>query len=230
MGTYPTSPRAEFLLWCKAHVPVFVANAPDIGLTPELATAFSAAVDAATATELAQETARESARQATTDVNNAFSALHELTGNLVRLVRAFAETSTDPGAVYALAKIPGPSPATPAPPPAQPTDLRVELDASTGGLTIRWKASNPRGTSGTSYLVRRRLPGESGFSFIGSTGNKFFTDTTLVAGPDSVEYTVQGQRADSTGPVSAIMTVRFGLAPGGGPTATATTERARLAA
>ena len=32
MGTYPTSPRAAFLLWCQEHAPVFTANA--IGLIP----------------------------------------------------------------------------------------------------------------------------------------------------------------------------------------------------
>ena len=45
-------------------------------------------------------------------------------------------------------------------------------------------------------------------------------DDTLIAGPDSVQNTVQGQRADSSGPVSEIFTVNFGQLPGGGQTAT----------
>lgn len=35
-----------------------------------------------------------------------------------------------------------------------------------------------------------------------------------------MQYTVQGQRADSSGPLSPIFTVNFGQAPGGGFTAT----------
>jgi hypothetical protein len=86
----------------------------------------------------------------------------------------------------------------------------------------RWKASNPAGTSGTAYIIRHKLPEESAFSFIGVSGKKEFIDDTLIAGPDSVQYTVQGQRADSSGPVSPIFTVMFGQAPGGGLTAMVT--------
>lgn len=102
--------------------------------------------------------------------------------------------------------------------------------------------ANPTGTSGTSYIIRRKLPSESEFSFIGVSGKKEFVDDSLIAGPDSVQYTVQGQpltrdatsshvdaqrpsrvkgqRADSSGPLSPVFTVNFGQAPGGGFTAT----------
>ncbi|MGD9689652.1 MAG: hypothetical protein AB7K52_06395 [Phycisphaerales bacterium] len=48
------------------------------------------------------------------------------------------------------------------------------------------------------------------------SGTKRFVDNTFFAGPDSVQYAVQGQRADSAGPVSGPVTVSFGRAPGGG--------------
>ncbi|GMU84513.1 MAG: hypothetical protein AMXMBFR47_43820 [Planctomycetota bacterium] len=102
--------------------------------------------------------------------------------------------------------------------------MTVTLDASGGNITLRWKAANPTGTSGTSYIIRRRLPGESEFSFIGVFGKKEFIDDSLIAGPDSVQYTVQGQRADSSGPLSPIFTVNFGQAPGGGLTASVVRE------
>ena len=54
-------------------------------------------------------------------------------------------------------------------------------------------------------------------------GGESRVDDTLIAGPDSVQYTVQGQRADSSGPVSEIFTVNFGQLPGGARTATVTT-------
>jgi hypothetical protein len=143
-------------------------------------------------------------------------------GDTVRLIRAFAESTAKPSTIYNLAQIPPPSPPSPAPPPAQPTDSTVTLNASDGGLMLRWKAANPTGTSGTSYIVRRKLPDDSEFSFIGVSGEKEFVDDTLIAGPDSVQYTVQGQRADSSGPLSPIFTVNFGRLPGGGMTASVT--------
>jgi hypothetical protein len=52
-----------------------------------------------------------------------------------------------------------------------------------------------------------------------AAGLKRGVDQTLVAGSDSVQYTVQGQRADSSGPVSPIFTVNFGRLREGGFTA-----------
>ncbi len=81
---------------------------------------------------------------------------------------------------------------------------------TTGVLELRWKAANPRGTQGTSYIVRRREEGQTEFMFIGVTGEKRYVDNTFFSGPDRVEYTIQGQRADSAGPVSNVLTVQFG--------------------
>lgn len=158
-------------------------------------------------------------RVATQWAEGAFGSLRSSAGDTVRLIRAFAESQPKPDVVCNTAQIPPPSPA---PSPAQPTDLIVTFGASDGALTLRWKAANPTGTSGTSYIIRRKLPGESEFSFIGVSGKKEFTDDTLIAGPESVQYTVQGQRANSSGPLSPIFVVNFGQAAGGGLTATVT--------
>jgi hypothetical protein len=55
-------------------------------------------------------------------------------------------------------------------------------------------------------------------------------DNTFIAGPDSVQYTVQGQRADAAGPESQIFTVRFGRNGPGVTIQSATTSGAKLAA
>lgn len=89
------------------------------------------------------------------------------------------------------------------------------------------EVESPPGAAGTSYIVRRRLPGEGEWSFIGVSGRKEFVDDTLIAGPGvregihapAVQYTVQGQRSDPSGPLSEIFTVNFGQNPGGGVTA-----------
>ena len=105
------------------------------------------------------------------------------------------------------------------PPPGQPTNITVSLTPITGALTLKWKCTNPTGAAGTSYIVRRMLPGGA-WEFIGVTGKKEFIDSTLIAGPDSVQYTVQAQRSDSSGPISEGLTVNFGRLPDGAMFAT----------
>ncbi len=221
--TYPTAPRSAFLEWCQVHAPVFTSAVAEIGLTAEEALAFAEATTLGETRLLGQVAAKEVSKVATQQVVSAFDELSGTAGNVVRTIRAYAESSENPDAVYAIAQIPPPGEPSPQPPPAQPTELTVLLDPTEGTVTLRWKAKNPVGTSGTAYLVRRRLPGESDFAFIGVSGKKNFVDATLVAGPDSVQYTVQGQRADLSGPVSPIFTVNFGKLPSGGLTARVTT-------
>lgn len=223
MRTFPTSPRATFLEWCQGHTAVFTAQAEQIGLTIEQAGAFSTATTAAAAALLAQQQAIQQARAATQAVQNFFAALRGTAGDTVRLIRAFAETQANPTTIYNLAQIPPPAQPSPAPPPAQPTELRVALDPSGGQVELRWKAANPAGTAGTSYIVRRRLPGEAAFTYLGTTGKKRFVDATLPAGVASVQYTVQGQRSDQSGPLSPICTVQFGAAGDGGAAVLVTT-------
>ncbi len=222
MGTYPDAPRAEFLGWCQTHEKIFVDNAAALGLTPAQTTAFKTATDGTTAALTNQEQVKQAAKVATQEAADAFTTLRASAGETVGLIKAFAESQPDPNVVYNLAQIPPPAQPTPWPPPGQPTHLTVTLDPALGALTLHWKAANPPGTTGTSYIVTRRLAGESTFSVVGVTGQKQFTDQTVPAGQTSVQYLVQGQRADSRGPVSTILTVNFGKAPGEMTTSTAT--------
>jgi hypothetical protein len=234
MGSYPTSPRAAFLTWCQAHVEVFLENAVDIGLTTDQAQAFQLATSSAAATDAAQASAREALRAATVDNTQTFAALRRSAAEMVRSIRTFAENTNDPK-VYVLAQVPPPQSPSVAPPPAQPTDLSVAIEPGTGALELRWKASNPVGTQGTAYIVRRRTSPTAEFVFVGVTGEKRFVDNSFFAGPDSVQYTIQGQRADQSGPTSNILTINFGRTGGGLTIASAdeTTDQAqgtRLAA
>ncbi len=236
MGAYPTTPRAAFLEWCQADMGVFSANATQIGLAPAQATAFSTATSAVAAALLAQEQAHQAALLATQVATDALGTLRSSAGDTVRLIRAFAESTAKPATVYNFAQIPPPASPSPAPPPAQPTELTVTLNSSDGALTLKWKAANPAGTSGTSYIIRRKLPQDGEFSFIGVSGRKEFLDDTLSFEPGvregihapAVQYTVQGQRADSSGPLSPIFTVNFGRLPGGGMTASVAAMDHRL--
>lgn len=229
-NSYPTSPRADFLLWCQAHTGIFTSNALSIGLTAEQATAFATATANAASFQLLQEEAKQAQKNATMQAVDAFEGLRESAGDTVRLIRTFADLQEDPEAVYALAQVPPPQPKSPQAPPAKPIGLVGILDTSTGALRITWKASNPDGSSGTSYIIKRKLPGETGFTYIATAGQKSYSDGTIPAGVENVQYTIQGQRADSTGPVSEVFTVSFGRPMSGEVTVTTSSAAPKLAA
>lgn len=225
MGTYPTSPRSAFLTWCQAHTQGWIANAAGIGLTAGQATAFDTATTAAADALGAQEAARLAYRAATDACNDAFGDLRSITGSSVQLIKGFAEQQANPSTVYQLAQIDPPAPPKPMPAPAKPTDLTVSIDPSSGALTLKWKAANPKGSSGTSYIIRRRIPGEPSFTFLGVTGTKTYVDASFIAGPDTVEYTVQGARSGIEGPLSNIFLIRFGASGGDGLLTATVTEQ-----
>lgn len=214
MTTYPIR-RADFTVWGQSHAETFSANAVAIGLTPAQALAFSDAISLLQTASVAQDKARDNAKAATEGVNDAFAAAKQITGETLKRIRLFAETTNNPN-VYQVANIPSPSAPSPVPPPGTPTDFKIELDTS-GAITLKFKCQNPSNGGGVTYLVRRKLPGENTFSIIGSSGKRSYTDPTLPAGVTSAEYTIQAQRAGKLGPVSLAVLVRIGSGAGGGP-------------
>ncbi len=211
MPSYPSSPRPAFLTWANAHTQIFIDNDSLVGLTEPEALAFQTAYNNAQTAVNAQESARLAFAAATNAANQKVADLRKSASVTTRLIKAFADQTNNPG-VYDIAQIPPPADPSSIPAPGQPTNLAVELDATTGAITLRWKAVNPKGAAGTSYIVYRRLPADpqGQFQFVGATGVKKFTDNTFTAGPDAVQYFVRGQRSDKAGPDSAIFTVSFG--------------------
>lgn len=210
MGQIPSSPRAEVLSFAEVHNSVWKGHEVAIGLTVAQRAAFEDAINAYATAVNEQKLAKSAATTATQTANVAFAAMQVSLSDAVRTIKTFAQNSANPDTVYDTAQIAPPAPPTPVGPPAQPTDVTVSLDITSGALTLKWKATNPANGAGTSYLIKRRLPGAANFTFIGATGVKSFTDDTFTAGPDSVQYTIQGQRSGSVGPVSSIITVTFG--------------------
>ncbi|QQS09381.1 MAG: hypothetical protein IPK69_01790 [Phycisphaerales bacterium] len=224
MATYPLSPRLDFLQWCKTHADVFVNNAASIGLSPATASSFASAYDAARAAVDDQDAAKEAAKAATQEALEKVRLLQESAALTVATIRLFAE-STDNPTVYNVAQITPPQPPTAVPAPNAATDLSAALDANTGNITIRWKATQPEGANGTTYTIFRRAAGEADFAPLGSSGRKSFVDETFFAGPDSVEYKVQAVRSGILGPMSATLLVSFGRTNGEGFTIESTTSR-----
>ena len=216
MSTYPITPRSAFLQWCDTHAPVFIANAAVIGMTAAQATAFASQLSKSNDAVQDQDDAKQAQKAATEIVDGCVAELKTMAGDAVRTIRAFAEMQADPTTVYAKAQIPSPATPTPIPPPGQPTNLTVTIAPGSGQLTLKWKCENPEGASGTSYLIRRKLPTETAFTVIGASGIKEFIDASFVAGPDSVTYTIQGLRSNLQGPESDWFTINFGSQTGGG--------------
>jgi hypothetical protein len=207
MGSVPTSPRAAVLAWCEAHVDVFRFNAANIGLSADQALHFGTLTEGYASAAAAAEKARQEADALSDQASDAYRLMRRAMSNAITDIRQFAQDQPNPQTVYTLAQVPPRQDPQTAPPPGQPTNLSVSLVSTTGALELRWRSNNP---SGTSYIVRRRLPTQNEFAFIGVTGERRFVDNTFIAGPDSVEYIVQGQRADSASPLSEVFVIRFG--------------------
>lgn len=205
--------RLGKLTFYEAHVAPWTTNAAAIGLGPAQMTDFTPLVTAARTAYDAMIAAREAAKAATLDFYNAADAMHGGPGagaDIIRDIKNHALSTDDPS-VYVLAQIPAPAPPSPAPAPGTPFDFRVTLQPA-GSLELGWKCSNPSGTSGTVYEVSRSVNGAA-FTFVGSSGEKSFTDQTLPAGATPVVYRIQAVRSTVKG-VAAQFMVSFGGAGG----------------
>lgn len=210
MSTYPTGPRAEFVEWCDVHRGVFVTNAAAIGLTEKQAVGFDEATLKAQSLLLELDQAQQALLVKAQQARDAVRRLRERAGESVRSIRAYAETTANANKVYATALIPPPAAQSPTPAPTKPYQLAATLEAAGGKLELRWKARQPAGTSGTTYLVRRKLPGEAAFGFLGVAGKKTFIDDSLPAGVANAQYTIEARRGEKTSGVSAVLVVNFG--------------------
>jgi len=200
----------------RTRLPIWAQDPGAIGLTPAEVAALQALVDDAAAARLAAAEARQAALAATARLHQSAAAMRAAASTALSRIKAAA--SADPGgggAVYDAAHLPRPARPSPAPPPGTPTRFTVELHQS-GSLTLRWRCTNPPGTQGTLYEVQRFLgpPGRTPPEFLGITGAKAFTDTTLppaaaIRGP--ITYQVTAVRSTARGNPARYI-VAFGAA------------------
>ena len=219
--------QAEFLQFCTAHTSLWAANAAALGVLPSSVLVFKNHSIAAQATFDANEAAKVAARAATNNNDIAMKLARGDAADLIRTIRAFAESTNNPS-VYSLAGISPPAQPTPAPRPSKPEMLSSGLESS-GALTLFWKATNPRGGTVT-YSIGRKLPGDNSFTIVANTGGnagannrptgrrgfKNWTDNTLPVNSNGVQYVITGTRGDISGEPSEILTVTFGVSSGGG--------------
>lgn len=212
MGVVPDS-RLGKIEFYEAHISPWTTNAATIGLTPASVTALGTLTTAARNAFNAAEAARQAAKAATQAFYDAVRAMHNGPGagaDMIDTIRNYAETKNNPN-VYTLAQIPPPATPGTTPPPGTPFDFTVGL-LQNGALELKWKCSNPSGTQGTIYEVKRQI-GSGAFTFVGATGVRTFTDDTLSNGSAPVTYQITAVRSTSRGN-PAQFTVNFGI---GGP-------------
>lgn len=209
MSTIPRT-QSDLIGFFETHVAVWSNDPAGIGLTAEALTALNGATVAARAALTTATASRAVAKADTTALHGALSELKSIGGPAINAIRAFAEGSDDPAAVYALAQIPPRDPPSPAPPPAIPTDASASV-LGDGTIRLKWKAPQPVPGAEVYTQIKRRLNGTGEFITLGDTGAKTFVDNTVPAGTHKVEYMFIAKRSDQssdpTQPISLLLGV-----------------------
>lgn len=218
MGVVPTNRLAKIEFY-EARIAPWTTNATAIGLTAASVTALGTATVNARKAYDDHIAAQAAAKAATQAYYDSVREMHKAPGagaDMIQTIKTFAQTTDNPN-VYVLAQIPAPqAPSTP-PPPGTPFELSVGL-LGDGSLQLKWKCSNPAGTTGTIYEVRRALAGGS-MQFIGASGVKSFVDDLLPSGAATpVTYQITAVRSTARGNPAQFL-VNFGT--GGGFTVSA---------
>ncbi len=188
MTTVPKT-IAGRLQFFEQHLPTWAKDPVAIGLTaPELVSLANATAQARSDYD-AVVNIRVTAQALTEAQHISVAEMYDIGSSFIKTIRAFAEKTNDPN-VYVLAEIPAPQAPTPAGPPAKPTELEANL-LLPFGIKLTWKGTVSQNAS---FGIYRKLPGESAFSFIETTREKSWEDTSLPAGVASVEYYIAAIR------------------------------------
>lgn len=220
MGVVPQTitGRIEFF---ENHLPVWAAAPTAIGLTAVQIADLNTLVSQARAALEAAQQARDNAKSATLDQNLLVEAMYDFGSDLIKTIKAYAETINDP-TVYSKANVPPPAPPSPAGPPEQPTALTATLQPN-GSLRLSWKGTLAQKAF---FSIFRRSEGEANFTMLDSVNARDYTDSSIPAGSNSVTYIVQARRDDYRVD-SGYFQVNFGTSAG---TTTVTTSTIGLAA
>ena len=193
----------------RNHLVQWAANAVAIGVPAAEVTALQALVATAEADYAAQQLALQAGKDAVATCTLSVERMNRKGMEIIKQVRAKATTSGD--AVYPLAGLPVPPIPSAVPMPGTPTDLVVALDGN-GALRLKWSCKNPAGSSGLMYQIYRRIDGAIGageLAYLGGSGMKSFTDTTVPAGATQITYQMHAVRSTGVG-LWATFTVSFG--------------------
>lgn len=203
-------PQVQFFI---THLPKWAADPEAIGTTPEMVATLADQTEAARLALMEQRAAQQAAQSATLRARLAIDAMATTGAAIILQIRSKAQTEGRD--VYTLASLRSPAKPSPIGKPGLPTEFAYTLDAR-GALLLRWKCKNPRGSVGTIYEVHRRIGLNGELTFLGTTGQKRFVDTTIPAGTARIVYQIRAIRSTTRGDF-AMFNVNFGTT-----TATAT--------
>lgn len=206
-GSIQGKNHTDWLAFGEAHDDLWDADPVPIGLTAPQTADYVAAVSAARAQYNAMIVARNAAMAATQAWYSLATSMRDQGSTLIALIKAFADTQPSPGEVYALAQIPPASDRTAAGPPTDGKNLTLEL-TNQGAIRLRWTGSLAKGQF---FSVWRQLPGESGFTQIGSVATKTFLDGNVPQGADWAQYQVRAHRRDLVSQGCEPVTILFGV-------------------
>lgn len=223
MNVIPKS-DVELMEFVTSHLPVWSADPAGVGLSGPLLAELSALQDTALASRRAADAARQAALAATLEAHADARQLRDNVSVLVKTIKAFAERQATPANVYAEAQIPAPKKPGPTAPPPVATDVSLELEPG-GGVRVHWKAAGGSPSTGCMFKVLRAVPGVHGGRLavvgLGTSrrgGRYTFVDETLPPDATSASYAVVAVRGNREGPMSTLVSARFGV--GGGTTQT----------
>lgn len=207
MGVVPNS-KLEILEFFEHRAPIWSADPPAIGLTLDQVSALTAALGEAQSKNAASYTAREASRTATAADNVALDTLTEIGAQLIKIIRAYAIQTGDPG-VFETAQIPAPKDPEPIA-PVNPSNVAASLLTS-GALELKWDGVKSHGTT---FVVLRSIvpgPGEPATPLapIASVGAKRYEDNSIPAGTVSATYVVKAIKGEQTTAGSLPATVNF---------------------
>lgn len=200
----------------SSRMAAWAANATAIGLTTAQVTAFASLVNAAQTKRSAAQVARNASKTATLDLGGAMQSMRTVGGDLIKTIRAYAET-TGNNSVYLLSNIPPVAPPTPLGPPEAPTQVRAVLN-SDGQIEIKWDGTR---VGGTSFRVERSITPVAGapsdYALLNVVEERSYLDTQVPQGVAAVSYKIKAQRAGGTSVGSQPAQVTFGTSPGTSP-------------
>ena len=210
-----TNAKLENLEYFESHLPVWTGHEVAIGLSVASVALLSGKTSGARKAYNDMLAARNAAKTATQNWYDAYNQMATLGRDDIRTIKAFADASSNPLAIYNLAQVEPPAQPGPAPTPGTPEMFNVSINPASGDLTLKWKCI---GDGNAVYLVSRQFANQTAPTFVTAVGGKTFTDTTLgtITGASlPVSYFVTCQRGTMSGPTASV-TVRLGSGGGGG--------------
>jgi hypothetical protein len=211
--------KVQQLQFCESHWPIWTTNAASIGLSTAQAATIKSLTQSARIAYDAAQNAKQAYHAAVTNQNQALKLAVDNAADLIRVIKGFAELTSNPNAVYSLAQIPPPAAPVPAQAPGKPTNVLVALESS-GAITFTWEATNSAASMGAFFNVSRKLPGQASFTPLGGTSGSTselrrmtFTDATIPtsAAASGAQYIITGQRGTLLGTPSDAIVVQFGV-------------------